>query len=530
MKNRIYNLLGSLAVALLFTTCSTGANENSDQIRPNILFVISDDQSWLHAGAYGDPQIKTPAFDRIASEGVLFNNSFCTSPSCTPSRSSVLTGQDIWRMKEAGLLFGSIPPELPLVSHMLADAGYHVGYTGKGWAPGNWSYLGLEREPLIQAYNEKLEQNIAEGIDKRDYTSNFEDFLEAKPDDTPFFFWFGATEPHREYPFNAGIEEANLDPGLIQVPSFWPDDPLIRSDILDYYYEIMWYDTHLAGMLAKLEERGELENTLIVATSDNGMPFPRAKVNVYDWGTRMPLAIRWGNEVPQGRALDDMVSHIDFAPTFLDAAGLAIPEEMTGKSLLPILKTDKDGQVDAARDRVFTALERHTWCRPEGATYPIRSLRTKDFLYIRNFQPDRWPTGGPEYISSNKTFHGDVDACPTKTFMLLYEEEYPTEFELAFGKRPSEELYLVEEDFSQVNNLADDPAYVNVKDSLSAMLITHLEATGDPRIKGEDPWQEQVYHQETNFGSTYNRLLPQYEIDRAKLRPSHHPKWKVEKK
>ena len=505
------------------TTQSTSSSNS-----PNILFIISDDQSWLHAGAYGDPQIQTPAFDRIAREGVLFNHSFCTSPSCTPSRSSVLSGQDIWRIREAGLLYGSIPPDLPLVTHLLADAGYHVGYTGKGWAPGKWDYLGLKRPPLIKEYNEEKETNIAFGIDSRNYTANFENFLAEREPGSPFFFWFGPTEPHREYEFGAGEKEAGLDPAKVSLPSFWPDEPLVRTDVLDYYYEIQWYDTYVAEMLEILEERGELENTLIVATSDNGMPFPRAKVNLYDWGTHMPLAIRWGKNIPPGRTVEDLVSHIDFAPTFLEVAGLNIPEQMTGKSLIPILKSTQNGQVQPERTQVFTGMERHTWCRPEGATYPMRAIRTHEYLYIRNFAPDRWPTGGPEFISSNKTTHGDIDACPTRSFIEVYAEQYPTQYEFCFGKRPGEELYRIATDHSQVINLANDPAYQSIKDSLSRVLEAHLRESGDPRIKGEDPWQAQVYHQENNFGSTYNRLLSPATRARARLRPSHHPHWELE--
>ena len=177
---------------------------------------------------------------------------------------------------------------------------------------------------------------------------------------------------------------------------------------------------------------------------------------------------------------------------------------------------------------MFTATERHTWCRPDGATYPVRAIRTRDFLYIRNYEPDRWPTGGPEFVSSNKTFHGDVDACPLKSFMLVKQGIYPEEFDLCFGKRPSEELYLVRQDISQVNNLAEDPRYQSVKDSLWNILASYLKATGDPRIEGKDPWQDYVYHQYDGFGSVYNKILPPSERARARLRPSHQPKWIIE--
>lgn len=488
--------------------------------RPNILFVFADDQSWLHTGASGDKVVNTPAFDRIAEEGILFTNSFTASPSCTPSRSAVISGQDIWRIGQAGVLFGSIPKDLKIYPHLLENSGYHVGYTGKGWLPGNYGALGLEKDPIGTPYNNKMEGHIAEGIDKRDYTENFEEFLKNKKKGQPFCFWFGATEPHRVYQDGAGkMIEGKLDD--VEVPPFWPNDDVIKSDILDYYYEIEWYDSHLASMLELLESTGDLDNTLIVVTSDNGMPFPRAKTTLYDWGTRMPLAIRWGDKIKGGQVVNDMVSHTDFAPTFLEVAGLDIPSEMTGKSLVPILTSTDAGNVPSHRDQVYTATERHTWCRPEGATYPARAIRTQEYLYIRNFSPDAWPTGGPDFLSSNRTYHGDVDASPTKTVLLENAKKYPKHYEWNFGKRPLEELYKIDNDPGQINNLAALPEYQTIKNDLWLQLSSYLRETGDPRIHGEDPWQEYIYHQTDGFGATYNHSLPDDVRKRHGLRPGN---------
>ncbi len=522
-KNSLHPFFVSVLMFLVLIVFNVRFSQAAENSKPNILLVLADDQSWLHTSIAGNKVIKTPAFDRVAEEGVLFNNAFASCPSCTPSRTAILSGQDIWRTEEAGLLMGAIPKELKLFTHILDDNGFHVGYTGKGWAPGNWSYLGLTKEPLVKEYNSRLEKEIAYGIDRRDYTANFKDFLDDRKDDEPFFFWFGSTEPHREYQFGVGEKEAGLNSADVEVPSFWPDNEIIRQDIMDYYYEIMWYDTHLAGMIYELEQAGELDNTIIIVTSDNGMPFPRAKVNLYDWGTHMPLAIRWGNQVKGGRKVDDLVSLTDLAPTILEAVGLEVPSEITGNSLMSILTSEKEGIVETSRDKVFTGLERHTYCRPEGGTYPCRAIRTHDYLYIRNFAPDKWSTGGPEFISSNKTTHGDVDACPTKAFLLENENTMPKFFDLNFGKRPAEELYDVKNDPGQINNLAADPSYAKVKKKLAAELLDYLEKTNDPRVEGKDPWQGYIYHQKTGFGSTYNKALPEHRRSRAKLRPSDHP-------
>jgi len=496
-----------------------------EQSRPNILFAIADDQSWLHTSVFGDRVVKTPAFDRVAEEGILFRNSFSSCPSCTASRSAVISGQDIWRVKQAGVLFGSIPRDLKIYPHLLVQAGYHVGYTGKGWLPGNYSALGLDKDPIGREYNAIKEGHIADGIDKRNYSANFNEFLKDRKENQPFCFWFGSTEPHRVYQDGVGrmIGVTGNNPDDVDVPPFLPDTDVIRNDILDYYYEIEWFDSHLASMLVKLEEIGELANTMVVVTSDNGMPFPRAKTTLYDWGVRMPLAICWGDKIKGGRIVDDLVSHTDFAPTFLEAAGIPVPEEMTGKSLLPLLFSDQSGIIDASRDRVFTATERHTWCRPDGATYPVRAIRTRDFLYMINFEPDRWPTGGPSFVSSNRTFHGDVDACPTKSFMVepVNKEKFPGEYELCFGKRPAEELYKIDDDPGQINNLAENSEYYEVKSELRKELMTYLEETGDPRVMGEDPWQGYVYHQTDGFGATYNMSLPADTRARHALRPGN---------
>lgn len=509
-------LAGSMGLA------AAGCAPGPDQPPPNILLAYTDDQSYPHASALGDPVVRTPAFDRVAGEGVLFAHSYTACPSCTPSRSALLTGRPIWRVGEAGVLYGTLPAEYPLFPHLLADAGYHTGFVGKGWGPGDWRAGGLERHPLGTEYADRLEPDPPHGIDIRDYAGNFEDFLDARPDGAPFFFFFGATEPHRDYEPGIG-ERSGLDPASVKVPPYLPDAPEVRSELLDYYFEIEHFDRHLGRMLDRLERIGELDNTLVVVTSDNGMPFSRTKATLYDGGTRMPTAVRWGERVAGGRRLEDFISHIDFAPTFLEAAGLDGNPMHDGRSLIPLLTSSGEGRVEGDRDHVITAMERHTWCRPAGGTYPMRAIRTHDYLYIRNFEPDRWPTGGPEFISSNKAPHGDIDDGPFKDFMLRPEtrRDFPQEFEVGFGKRPLEELYDCKADPHQMHNLAGDPAHREVKEQLWARLEASLQASGDPRIEGDDPWQGYAYRQIDGFGATYNRLLSDEERHEARGRGKH---------
>ncbi len=200
-----------------------------------------------------------------------------------------------------------------------------------------------------------------------------------------------------------------------------------------------------------------------------------------------PLAIRWGARVKGGRTVTDFVSLSDLAPTFLEAAGVPIPKEMTGRSLINVLVSDRSGRGDPARDHVLTGRERHTPAQEHPATggYPMRAIRTHDFLFIRNFEPDRWPTGAPRNSTHGNPF-ADCDGSPTKHFLIERgnEPEYARFFQLAFAKRPAEELYDLKTDPDQLVNVADRPEYAAVKAELSRRLLAELKATGDPRVIG----------------------------------------------
>ncbi|UCH63469.1 MAG: sulfatase [Fidelibacterota bacterium] len=458
---------------------------------PNILFCISDDQSWLHAGAYGDSVVKTPNFDRIAREGVLFNHAYCAAPSCTPSRGGILTGQHIWRLEQGGNLWSTLPAKFPVYPGLLAGAGYHVGYTRKGWGPGQVEPGGRSANPAGPQYE------------------NFNQFLKEAPESVPWCFWFGSTDPHRDYDRGSGVA-AGMRLDEVTVPPIWPDVPQVRSDVCDYYAEIQRFDREVGDMLRLLEQTGQMDNTLIVITSDNGMPFPRSKANLYDLGTRMPLAVFWNGRIPGGRVVDDFVSHTDVAPTFLEAAGLDPPGDMTGKSLMDILSTDRSGRVTPGRDHVVTARERHAWVRVDGLGYPSRALRTYDFLYIRNYEPDRWPAGDPP-------MYGDIDCrdlryeAPTKEYLMRHRDDPAVQrlFEMSFGKRPTEELYDLRSDPHQMRNVAQEPEYRKARLELSARLKAYLEETGDPRATNQEPlWDSYPYYGSREFRPREGAPLP----------------------
>jgi uncharacterized sulfatase len=501
MNRRSFLKTSALAVSSFTLGARMSRAASGESQRPNILFCMSDDQSWLHTSIGGDPVVKTPHFDRVAREGVLFTNSFTACPSCAPSRASILTGQDFWRLEEGGLLFGRLNKKLQIYTKLLEDAGYDVGRTGKGYGPANQRFDYTWENPCGRVWERFIKEmpfgnEDEEAVAEIDYAGAFEDFMKARDRTKPFCFWYGGFEPHRDYVYGSGAK-SGMKLNDVQVPPFLPDVEQVRNDICDYLLEIQWFDRHLGRMLKTLEDNGQLDNTIIVVTSDNGMPFPRAKATAYNYGVHMPLAIRWGNGIKNpGRVIDDFVNHIDFAPTFLEAAGLTIPEEMTGRSLMNLFQSNESGWVDPARDMTVTGLERHVWARPEGKTYPRRVIHTKDYVYIRNYEPDRWPMGGPDFGASHQGTFGDIDAGPTKSFMMKHREDENVRelFGKSFGKLPAEELYAIEQDPAQMNNLADDPAYNKVKERLRKKMEAYQKTTGDPRVKGMSPWDEYPFY------------------------------------
>lgn len=452
--------------------------------RPNILFAIADDAS--HFSAYGHTFVATPHFDRVAADGIRFNNAFTTNPKCAPSRASILTGRHTWQNREACLHWNHWPTDMAVYPDLLEVAGYHIGFTGKGWAPGSIERSGRTRNPAGVHYNErKLTPPADTAISATDYAANFEDFLAARPDDAPFYFWYGGHEPHRKYIPGEGRRAGKKPSDIEHVPPYWPDEEIVRDDLLDYAYETEWFDDHLGRMLALLEARGELANTLVVVTSDNGAPFPRVKGQMYDDDFRLPCAAMWPERIVPGRTVDDLVSFTDLAATFLEAAQVddetreVFVAEGAGRSWFDIFEAPGSGVVTSDRDRAWMGRERHDMGREGDLGYPVRCVRTPTHLYVRNFASDRWPAGNPE------TGYTNCDSSPTKTRILeLYDAGDSRCWQLAFGKRPAEERYDIVADPHCLANLAGQRQHQPLQDQLWAELQAELQRTGDPRICG----------------------------------------------
>lgn len=464
-------------------TCVSGCAEK-EQSLPNILFCIADDAGFPFMSAYGTSFVNTPAFDRVASEGIRFDNAYTCNAKSAPSRAAIITGRNSWQLEEACNHWPFFPAKFKSYPEVMSENGYYTGYTGKGWAPGiAKDSLGRNRELTGKAWSQIKLKSPTKGISNIDYAANFRAFLDNRPEGKPFCFWYGALEPHRGFEYGTGAKAGKSINQIDSVPAYWPDNEIVRNDMLDYALEIEHFDNHLGQILKTLEEKGELDNTIVIVTSDHGMPFPRAKGQAYHASNHIPFAMMWKNGLKNpGRVETDYISVIDIAPTILEVSGIDVStsgmQAITGRSILDIIE---DRKTDIDRDWVLIGKERHDVGRPNDEGYPIRGIIRGDYLYVRNFETDRWPAGNPE------TGYMNVDASPTKTEVLKSRMNPETEhlWELSFGKRDAEELYNIKEDRDCMKNLVNDKDVQTIKNSLKKELTEKLKHQGDPRMFGK---------------------------------------------
>ena len=435
------------------------------QKKPNILFLLADDMSYPYASVYGEKNIKTPNIERLAKHGVTFSNAFAASPSCTPSRAGILTGKYPHKLGEGVNLVGKLDVGIPTFVQILRNEGYFVGFERKGWGPGDYTKMGYAENP---AGKEITFKKLLDTLDK----------------EQPFFFWFGTNDPHRFFPFGAG-KRNGINPDLIKVPGFLPNTSEIKNDLADYFHLIERFDTEIGELLDLLSKAGKLENTIIVLTSDNGMPFPHAKANLYDHGSRVPLIIsHFRNGVQQNIKNNSFVNLIDLMPSFLEFAGIKQTSNIDGISLVPVVKGIKKSN----RDEVYLERERHCLCRIDNgmlAGYPMRAVRDDNYLYIRNFRPNRFP-GGDAEIPGTPSIYGDVDGGPSKALLIDNQNDPSINyyFKLAFDKRPEEELYDVKNDPFNLKNLASNKSYSATMIKMRDKLNSWMEKEKDPRRSG----------------------------------------------
>lgn len=509
---RDFNLYrGRFCATLIFMIFFTKVHSQTvakDNPPPNILLIVFDDASFDHFSANGSKWVKTPGFDRVANEGILFENFYTPNAKCAPSRSIILTGLYPWQLKEGANHIGFFPQDIRVITEALQQNGYSTAYTGKPWGPGIALTTDGKTRPLNgKPYLQKTTIPPTQDISRNDYKANFADFLDEKKKDEPWFFWCGAWEPHRPYQFDSGRKIAGKNVNEIdRVPSYLPNSVDVKADLLDYALEIEYFDQQIVQMLNDLERRKLLDNTLVIITSDNGMPFPRAKGNSYEISNHIPMAMMWPNGISKkGVNVSDYFSTVDLVPTILDVSktnhqtsGMLKP---AGKSLIPVFCNPKIGN---SKDKgvLFFGRERNDFGRPNNEGYPSRSIMKDGFLYIYNFKNDRYPSGNP------LTGYLDTDGSPSKTAILNQRKQQADSilWKLSFGLRPTEELYNIKTDKDCLYNLAGSKKLQKVKANLKEKLFTKLTEQQDPRVLGKGDVFDNYPFMSPDFENFYERV------------------------
>lgn len=387
--------------------------------QPNFVVIIADDLGATDLGTYGHPVVRTPKLDLLAREGMQFNHAFLTTSSCTASRASILTGR-YPHHSGAARLHDVLPAEQPLVTTHLRAAGYYTAAIGK------W-HLG---EPAMAHFDKVVDPPGDAG------TEGWVQALRERPAGKPFFFWLASRDPHVPYsPLAPGGPYQPED--AVILPVFY-DTPGTRENIVQYYTEITRLDAYVGQVVDALREQGVLDNTYVIFLSDNGAPMPRAKTTLYDAGIRTPLILR-GPQIKPGVRVDALVSVIDLMPTVLALAGVPVPADMDGQSMLPLWQQKPGAR---GREAVFAQQFDH------GFRLDKRAVRTRDHLYIRN-------------IGENKVnCLLEVQPMGQELQQAFRERKLTPAQSLCFGgKLPEEELYDVNADPLQLDNLAGKPAH-----------------------------------------------------------------------
>ena len=428
---------------------------------PNLLVLVADDTSRLCIGAHGNPDATTPATDALARQGCRFDRAYTTVGLCVPSRASMYTG--LWPAAHGADGFDPVRADVDTCPALLNPAGVATGLIGK-----------VHVEPEQRFPFEYLATGPAykKQRDPTAYAGAFGEFL-ARAGERPFACFVNFMDPHR--PFGHGKDESEggaprlHDPERVGLFPFLWDTPETRADLARYYDALARMDATLARLLDLLEASGRAQDTLVVFTADNGMPFPFAKATLYEAGINLPFVVRWPGVVAPGTSSDAVVGLVDLLPTALDSFGLEGPE-LQGHSLLPLLR----GEVDSVREDWFAM---HT-SQIVGEDYPSRALRRGKWKYVRNLEPEaRFRMSG---FNRSRTW---------RSWRALAEGEAPPagleEHMRRLLERPAEELYDLDADPFEQRELLGDPEWsrgperARVLEALRAYLRERMEAVGD---------------------------------------------------
>lgn len=457
----------NILFAIIVTSSAVSAAA-ADSVRPNILFVLSDDHSYPFLGCYGDPNVKTPALDKLAAGGMRFHRFFTAAPQCVPSRATLMTGRSPVAARITRFSSPLAADEVTFPEILRQQAGYHVGVCGRGYhLDGSGGNSGSEVVRLLEKHGmktfEKRFDYVRTGSDSAALQQAAE-FLDGKPGDKPFCLWVNFSDPH--HPWNAPAE-FRPDPASLKLPAHWPDLPGLRAQIADYCAEVNRVDRSVGALLELLDKRDLTRKTLVVFAGDNGAALPHGKGSLYDPGSNVPFLVRWPGMVRAGAETRELVSAEDLAPTMLEAAGAKVPERMSGKSMLALLK----GENHEARPHVF--IERG----PHGSapvTEDIRSsgydlgraVRTDRYKLIYNCTP--WIPYSPVDSAAGAGWKEMTAANAADQLAPGLRATYFT------SPRPVYELYDLEEDPSELNNLSGGKEVAAIERELRVALAEKM--------------------------------------------------------
>jgi len=427
---------------------------------PNIIFIVADDLGWKDLGIYGNKDINTPNIDALATSGMRFNNAFVAAPSCASSRAALITGQYPHTNKVTGLTHRypskSLKPFYTTLPSVLRGHGYNTAIDGK------W-HIAPYYPSLFYGYKHRM---TGMGVFKGDWhIKNSDDALgfikNSVADNKPFYLELNFLQNHRiEHGKFYYSPDFPVNPDKINVPEYYnlPDLPEIREDVAKFYSQTMEMDYIIGEVVQALDKLNISESTMIVFVSDNGPPYPGAKMTLYDRGIGTPLIINWPNKIMANTQENVLVNSIDIMPSILQAANIAIPENVQGQSFMPLLISALDSNGYIEQKQVFSELDYHV------NYLPSRSVRTKKWKYIKNYSDDM--------IGLD-----ELDTTPWATKLSKDPKQ------LWMKPRVQEELYYLIDDPNENINLINHPQYQNKLNELRASLTKHLRETDDPFLE-----------------------------------------------
>lgn len=434
------------------------------ETRPNIVLVLSDDHSVPHMGAYGDPVIRTPNLDRFAAQGMRFDRAFQTAPQCVPSRTGLMTGRSPVAVR-MGRFTSPLPPDVITLPEVLRAGGYFTGVCRRNFHldgpanPGPVSRAIFDKHGL-RTWDKRVDF-LDRGSPRTQTVTKINEFFDRKPESKPFFLWVNFNDPHHAWDRNA-IPQPH-DPARLPIPKHLPDLPGMRADLARYYDEISRMDGEFQSVLDTISRRSDNPNTIVVFMGDNGHAFPHGKGSLYDPGLNVPLLARWPGRICAGSNSQDLISGEDLAPTLLEAAGLRPPAAMSGRSFLGLLT----GGGHDPRQHVFSARVVHggatyTETTPASSFDLSRCVRSRTHKLIYNCTPQQ--VYQPVDSARDEGWQQMVAAHNAGTLDPVLNRIYFR------SPRPVVELYDLDRDPSELNNVAGRPEYSAVERQLKEAL------------------------------------------------------------